>query len=220
MAESTLALYAIGLPALGALAAVVAGWVSWGQATESMAPAARRLLRGRLLVLLSIGWTEILFGLSLFILLLGRVGAVPDARLEWAALAYGVPGMMACFSFAIIYLPGIRHIVRAPADFGRLVVINVLPETAALFGFAAGFLILGPRTSDPGSVPLSVEAARNSALYMISGSFVAPLMAWAMVSVWKFESLDLWKKAIRVGAGINMILLVTFALAFLALRTM
>ena len=197
--------------------AIVSGMVSWGQATVAMDPAAKKVLRGRLVVLLSIVSTEILFGSALFILLIGRVGAVPDGRLEWAALAYGIPGMMACFAFAIVFLPGIRHMVRTPSDFGRLVVVNVLPETVALFGFAAAFLILGPRTMPPGSVPPSVEAARLSSLYMIGGSVAAPLMAWGMTAVWKFESLERWKRATIAGVGIEMIALVAFALSFLAL---
>ena len=126
--------------------------------------------------------------------------------------------MMASFASAILFFPGVRHMVRVPRDSSRLVVISVLPQAAALFGFAAAFLILGPRTPDSGSTPLSVENGRLSSLYMIGGSLAAPLMAWAVITVWKFESLERWKRAIIAGVGVEIVLLVAFALSFLTLR--
>ncbi len=212
------ATYAIGLPLLGTTAAGSAAALSWKSATEGMDAAARRPFRGRLLVFLELPATVVLFGAVLTFLIASRSDDVPAAQLEWAALTMGVPGMLTGVAYAIIYHPGVAHSIRAPTDFGRVVVLATLPQTAALFGFAMGLLILG-QASDPASLAAVVEASRVAALYLIAGSFVVPFEAYAMVAYWRFESQKRWSRTIVVGSGLEVILLVAFALAFLSLRT-
>jgi len=210
--------YTLGLPALGSLTAILAIMVSRGHATEQMAPEAKRRFRGQFMVLGQSASIPMLFGVAMYMLLIGRIAAKPLPQLEWAALAYGVPGMMAGFGMAIIYLPGLKHMVLDTRIFILIVVVSALPLTAANFGFAAAFLIRGASPSDPSSLAALIEASRLASLFMAGTSLVVPAMAYAIVMTWRFESRERWKKAIVVGASIYAVLLVGFGLSFLALQ--
>jgi len=217
VADPILVVYAIGLPAIGTLAAVVGAWTSWSSATRGMAAAEKRQWIGRFLVFLQLPFFMILFGLVLFVLFLGRAGR-PSGQTEWAALAYGISGMLTGFAFAIVFRGGVAHSIAVSRDFGRVLVLATLPETVALFGFSLAFLILGQSApDDPISIGVVVEASRTAALWMIAGSFVAPVEAYAMVAYWRFESLKRWTRAIVIGALLKVPLVIAYALAFLAL---
>jgi F0F1-type ATP synthase membrane subunit c/vacuolar-type H+-ATPase subunit K len=211
------AVYAIGLPALGALLAVATGGLSWRSATRGLDPATRRRMVARLLVYCEIPGLTVLFGVALYFLILGRSAELPPAQLEWAALTVGIPGMLAGFGYAIVFRRGVAHSVAVPLDFGRVVVLAALSETVAMFGFAMGSLILGQAAAGSVSVADVVEASRVASLYMIAGSLFAPVEAYAMVTYWKFESQRRWSRSIVVGAVLEIPVLVTFALAFLSL---
>ncbi len=209
-----LAVYAIGLPAFGALAAMATACVSWSAATEAMEATAKRRMMPRLLVLaVELPVVPVLFGVVLYVLLLGRTDR-PSAQLEWATLSSGVPGMLTGFAFAIVLHRGVAHSVSVPGAFGRVAVLAALPQTLALFGFSMAFLILGRTSADPALV---VEASRTAALYMIAGSLVAPVEAYAMVATWRFESLERWKRALVIAALLESLVLVAYASAFFAL---
>lgn len=218
MTGEILLAYALGLPAIGMTIALSLGLVSWSSTTESMTTKARRLLTGRLLVLLQISVIPGLFGVAIYILYLGRIDDLPAAQIEWGALAYGFPGMMAGLAHGIVFHRGVAHAMTTPRDFGPTVVLSVLPGTAALFGLSLSFLILGQTSAGPASARAVVEAARQSALYMSGGSLAVPAMAYAMVRAWNFRSLETWRKALLVGAALDAIVLVGFALSFLALQ--
>jgi len=218
MAAETLLAYALGLPALGMIIALSLGFLSWNSATESMTRKAKRVLTGRLFVLLQISVIPLLFGIAIYILYLGRIDDLPAAQIEWGALAYGFPGMMAGLAHGIVFHRGVAHAIATPRDFGPTVVLSVLPATAALFGLSLSFLILGLGSAGPASASVVVEAARQSALYMSGGSLAVPAMAYAMVRAWNFRSLETWRKALLVGAAFDVVVLLGFTLSFLALH--
>lgn len=212
------ATYAIGLPLVGLLAAVSSAALSWKSGTGGMDAAARKRSRKRLIVFLELPAFLALFGAVGAFLIVGHSDDLPSAQLEWAALCVGVPGMLTGFGHAIIYHRGVAHSIRTSIDFGRVVVLATLPQSAALFGFAMGFLILGQDVGGSVSAADVVEASRAAALYLIGGSLVAPVEAYAMVAYWRFEPGERWIRGVLVGTGIEVVLLVAFTLAFLSLK--
>src|SRR3972149_3153130 len=117
MAAETLLGYALGLPALGMIIALSLGFLSWNSATESMTRKAKRVLTGRIFVLLQISVIPLLFGIAIYILYLGRIDDLPAAQIEWGALAYGFPGMMAGPAPGIGFQPGGAHAIATPRGF-------------------------------------------------------------------------------------------------------
>jgi F0F1-type ATP synthase membrane subunit c/vacuolar-type H+-ATPase subunit K len=206
--------YAIGFPLIGVILAIAASLVSWRSARKDVG-LANRPPSARLAVFVELALVPLLFGAALSFLIEGRADERPPEQLEWAARAYGIPGMMTGFAFALIFFRGTGHTVRVPTDFGRTIVVATLPQTAALFAFSIGFLILGQDPSE-GSADVIVDASRSAAWLMIGASLVAPVQGYAMMTFWRFEKRR-WMLAILVGAAFEIPVLVGHNLAFFQL---
>jgi F0F1-type ATP synthase membrane subunit c/vacuolar-type H+-ATPase subunit K len=184
----------MGFPSVGALAAWVAALRSWRTARSQIPPGSHiREARGRLIPLMLIPSTLIVFGLVVSLLLLGET--IPDSLAQPAALAYGVPGLLAGLGFAIIYRRGISAAVASRQMFGRVLPLAVMPETSAVFGLVVSFFLIGGGVNLASGMPFGLSAAWLASALAMLGGLGAPMGAWFAVRAWDFKTLESWPKA-------------------------
>lgn len=160
--------------------------------------------------------TLIVFGLVVSFLMLGE--AVPDGVAQPAALAYGVPGLLAGLGMAIIYRRGIRAAVASKEEFGRVLPLAVMPETSAIFGLVVSFFLIGGGSDRTGVMLFGAGAVwLVSALSMIGG-IGGPLGAWLAASAWDFATKETWPRALARSARGGYVTLACFALAMVFLQ--
>jgi len=214
-------LFSFGLPAIGATAAWLATWASWKEVKAELGPNTRykdeSTPRARLMVFLVLPGTLLLFGYSAYVLISGRLGEIPDSILEWCALAFGIPGMLTGFGEAIVYRRGVAASFRHPSERGRVITLSVLPETAALFGFATSFLLLGLAGSFAGPPAVLADAARNSVLFVSLGAIGAPVTAVLPMTAYDYQTQSTFLRGVRRSVGGTSMMAVGFLLAYLAM---
>ncbi len=160
--------------------------------------------------------TLIVLGFVVSLLVLGE--AVPDAAAQPAALAYGVPGLLAGLGMAIIYRRGIRAAVASKQEFGWALPLAVTPEASAVFGLVVSFLLIGGGSNRIGVMFFGTEAVwLVSALAMV-GSIGGPVGAWLAASAWDFATKETWPKALARSARGGYVTVTCFALAMVFLQ--
>lgn len=202
----------IGFPAVGALPAWVVAFRSWRTAHGQFLPGSDvRETRGRLVPLLLLPATLVVFGLVVSTLLLGET--IPDSVAEPAALAYGIPSLLTGMGMAIIYRRGIPAAVASREMFGRVMPLALVPETAAMFGLVVSFLLIGGGSNPAGVSPFGVDATWLASALVMVGGVGAPVGAWLASSTWNFQTKETWPKALTRSSRGCYITVGAFAIA-------
>ena len=206
----------IGFPAIGALAAWFAALRSWRSLTLGVSGgSALPEMRRRLVPLLVMPSTLIVYGLVVSLIVLGE--DVPDTVALPSAFSYGVPGLLAGLGTAVIYRLGVRSAVASTQDFGRVLVLAVMPQVSALFGLIVAFLLVGGGSSRVGDMLFGTDAPwLVSALAMVGG-FGGPAGAWLAASAWDFATTRTWPRALVRSARGGLFAIACFALAIIFL---
>ncbi len=207
MATALTLLYLVAFPLTGTALAILSFFASSRPAAGSPAPPE---VRARLRILLVHIITLVVFAFLLMALLSGpRAGELPNPVQEAAAMAYGVPALLAGVGFALLYLQAVPAIVERPELFGKVLNFAVLPENAAVFGLIVAFLLTGLPLQE-GASSTAVEAARRAAIYISIGGLGAPLAAIAARRGWDFKTPERWFKALVITAAASQPLLIGF----------
>lgn len=204
MTSAATLLYLIGFPLAGVALAESAALASWRSAMSAGAPNPPEMaqgLRSRLRIFLVYPATLAVFALVVLELGLGRgSGVVPDELLGSAAIAYGVPALMAGVGYAIIYSDGAAGTVKRPEIFPKVLIFLALVEVAAVFGLIVSIQILG-KAGFPGAAELKlIDASRRAALFMAAGGIGAPLGALVARATWDFATPDRWPRSVLWSA--------------------
>lgn len=206
----------LAFPTVGALAAWVVALRGWRESRGQVPSGSEgREARVRVIPLMVLPTTLIVFGLVLFFLVLGET--LPDAVALPAALAYGVPGLLTGLGMALVYRRGIVAAAVSKRGFGRVLPLATMPETAAVFGLVASLLLIGGATN-----PASVEACGADAAWLASalvmvGGIGGPVGAWLAVSSWDFKTKETWARANARGARGGYLTVACFALGMAVL---
>jgi len=206
----------MGLPTSGAFAAWAVGLRSWRRARDRIPPGLEvREARGRMIPLVVLPTTLIVYGLVVSLLVLGET--VPDVVAQPAALAYGVPGLLSGLGMAIVYRRGIPAAVASKQGFGRVLPLVVIPEASAVFGLVVSFFLIG-RGSDPAGVPrFGVETVWPASAMSMFGGVGGPVGARLAASAWDFETAEAWAIALAKGTRGGIFTMGCFGLAMAVL---
>lgn len=206
----------MGFPTVGALTAWVAALRSLRTARGQIPPGSdARGARGRLATLLVLPSTLILFGLVVPSLVLGET--IPDSVAEPAALAYGVPSLLAGLGMAIIYWRGIPAAVASNQGFGRVLPLAVTPGTSAVLGLVVSFFLIGVGTNFLSVPAVRAETAWLASLLAMVAGLGGPLGAWLAASAWDFKTKETWPRALAQSRRGDYVTALGFALAMVVL---
>ena len=206
----------IGFPAIGALAAWFAALRSWRSLTLGVSGgSALPEMRRRLVPLLVMPSSLIMYGLVVSLIVLGE--AVPDTVALPSALSYGVPGLLAGLGTAVIYRQGVRAAVASTQDFGRVLVLAVMPQFSAVCGLIVAFLLIGGGSGRIGDVLFGRDAQWLVSTLAMVGGFGGPAGAWLAASAWDFATTKTWPRALVRSARGGLFGITCFALAIIFL---
>src|SRR5256712_4396841 len=142
---------------------------------------------------------------------------VPDTVALPSAFSYGVPGLLAGLGTAVIYRQGVRAAVASSQDFGRVLVLAVMPQFSAVCSLIVAFLLIGGGSGRIGDVLIGRDAQwLVSALAMVGG-FGGPAGAWLAASAWDFATTKTWPGAFVRSAHRGLFAIACFALAIIFL---
>jgi F0F1-type ATP synthase membrane subunit c/vacuolar-type H+-ATPase subunit K len=212
-----MAFYLLGLPAIGVLVAFFAAMSSLRDARESVPnPQDVRATDIRVVVLLTMLATPLLFGFVSFQLYVGIDGSSLPAGLALAAAqSLGIPALLLGIGYAIIFQKGVKAIVLRPDTFIRTLLMATNLEVVVIFALVVNFTMFNS-VSLP--LPLDfIERARTSSLYMMAGGVAAPTGALVVHRMWDFESMDRWLRAFIYETLAVSYVVVFFTLSLLSL---
>ena len=218
--------FLLGMPLVGAVIAIAAALYSYESANESgSAPAHSNLSPGRLIVFLILPVFLVMLSLPLWMLVQGKARYdIESSIVEAAAMAYGVPSLLAGIGMAIVMAKGIGKAIQDGKLFARVLVYVVRPLTPALFGLVIFFMILGLIPSvPPGFIPSPISGtedvpAWNAAFYISIGGIAAPLTAILSAfpnRAWEPRGMG---RAVVLGAIGESVCIVFLVLAFFAVN--
>jgi F0F1-type ATP synthase membrane subunit c/vacuolar-type H+-ATPase subunit K len=206
---------ALGLPAAGSLTAWVAAVRGWRTARGQIPQGSDfREVRGRIILLVVLSSTLIVFGLVVSLLLLGEM--VSEGAALPAALAYGVPGLLAGLGMSIMYWRGTSTAVASKQAFARVLTLALLPENPAVLGLVVSILLIRS-VSNAGVTPHGAYSAWLASALAMIGSIGGLLGAAFAVSSWDFTTQATWPKALVRSARGGYATVVCFALAMAVL---
>jgi F0F1-type ATP synthase membrane subunit c/vacuolar-type H+-ATPase subunit K len=211
LSTEVMAFYFLGLPAVGALIALYAAMSSLREARERVLDLhAIRISDARVVVLLSVLATPLVFGFVLLVTYIGIEGNPLPADVALAAgQAFGIPALLLGIGYAILFLKGVGAAVLKQDTFVRTLVMAATIEVVIVFALIVSLTMLSAASPPPFGF---VEAARTSSLYMMAGGTAAPMGAAVARRMWDFESSETWLKAL-----IYQIMAVSYGALFLAL---
>jgi len=211
------------VPAIGyGLAAIWMRWTMRRIAEREVGFLRMPGITSRFLVFLTYPSTPILFGIVVYVQLLGApADAATDSAVRWLGLAFAVSAILTTLSQAWIVVRR-RAVAYRGEQFTRTLVLTVIPETAVLFVLivaiqVSGFLVRGP-TEPP------VSAAEASGLvgacqWALLGSVGAPLAAFLANRVPTLEGKS-FSKAVIMTVGGEVPMLIGLVMAMMTFATL
>ena len=205
-----LAVYALGLPVLGASIAWIASLHGWGSVNEELPklptqPSKEGTPKSRFIVIVTLPATLVLFGYGLWFIF-ARSENVAIDLLETAAARYGIAGLFTGIGEAVVLWRGAGKAALAMDQFSRILVLLVMVEVVALLGYMVALFggQAAKAVSDPGLIRSRLQLGGSM---MALGSIGAPLTAGLSVSIYDFGTVQAWKKGILAGlAGLGFAL--------------
>lgn len=179
----------------------------------------RSTRQGRLMIFFVLPMTLPLFGFAAFLLISGQSGAIPEAALDWIAISCGVSGLLTGVAQAIVYRGAVGPSFQNPVEWGRVITVSVLPESAVLFGFVTSFLALTAAGEFVGPASVLVEASRSAAFFASLGALGAPVAALLSLTAYDFRQETFLKGVNRATIG-TVIMTIGFAAAYLTLGSL
>ena len=155
--------------------------------------------------------TLIVYGLVVSLVVLGE--SVPNTVAVPSAFSYGVPGLLAGLGMAIIYRHGVRAAVASREEFGRVVVLAVMPQFSAVLGLMVSFLLIGGGSNGTGFILFGTGAIWLVSALAMLGGLGGPAGAWLAASAWDFATTTTWPKALVGSARGGLLAIACFALA-------
>src|SRR2546425_5499762 len=172
-------------------------------------------MRRRLVPLLVMPSSLIVYGLVVSLIVLGE--DVPDTVALPSAFSYGVPGLLAGLGTAVIYRQGVRAAVASSQDFGRVLVLAVMPQFSAVSGVIVAFLLIGGGSGRIGDILFGTDVHWLVSALALVGGFGGPAGAWLAASAWGFATTKTWPKALVKSARGGLFAIACFALAIIFL---
>ncbi len=214
--SSAVAVLPLGLSSLGAAAAWVVAFRAWWAVRPQIPSGPEgREARGRLITMMILPTTLVLFGLVILLLMLGE--RVSDAQALPAGLSSGVPGLLSGVGMAMTYRRAISAAATSKQMFGRALPLVTTADTAAIFGTLVSVLLVGGGSHPTATSIAGLDSAWMATVFSMAGGVSAPLGAWFAVSSWDFKTEKLWPRALTRSGNSGYVSVAFFALSMVVL---